>query len=77
MVAVSLDRTVEECSNTVDRCGVEWVNLCNPSGGSAEVAAAYGVTSLPAYVLVNRSGTIITRGASMDDIRRKLDEVLK
>ena len=77
VVAVSLDRTVEECSNTVDRCGVEWVNLCNPSGGSAEVAAAYGVTSLPAYVLVNRSGTIITRGASMDDIRHKLDEVLK
>lgn len=76
IVGISLDRTAEECEKAVDGAGAQWINLCNPSGGSAEVAAAYGVTSLPAYIVVNKEGTIISRGTSLDDAKSKLEEIL-
>ena len=75
IVGVSLDGSVEECKATVDELGLEWVQLCNPAGGSAEVAAAYGITSLPSAVLVNKRGTIISRLATIDDVLKKFEEL--
>ena len=75
IVGVSLDGSVEECKATVDELGLEWVQLCNPAGGSAEVAAAYGITSLPSAVLVNKRGIIISRLATIDDVLKKFEEL--
>ena len=75
IVGVSLDGSVEECKAAVDELGLEWVQLCNPAGGSAEVAAAYGITELPSAVLVNKRGTIISRLATIDDVLKKFEEL--
>ena len=58
-----------------DDLGLDWVQLCNPVGGSAEVAAAYGITELPTAVLVNNRGTIISRLSTVDDILKKFEEL--
>ena len=75
IVGVSLDGSVEECCAVVDELGIEWIQLCNPSGGSAEVAAAYGITVLPSAVLVNNRGTIISRMYSVDEVVKKFEEL--
>ena len=75
VVGVSLDKDVADCKAFVQKSGADWVQLCNPGGGSAELAAAYGVTELPEAVLVNRNGTIIARFQNVDDIRKKLKEL--
>ena len=75
VVGVSLDKDVADCKAFVQKSGADWVQLCNPGGGSAELAAAYGVTELPEAVLVNRNGTIIARFKNVDDIRKKLKEL--
>ena len=76
IVGVSLDRSVEQCRLAVNAHGIEWLQLCNPGGGSAELAAAYGVANLPVYILINNQGTIIQRTESVSDIATKLAEVL-
>ena len=75
IVGVSLDENVDDCKVLVDKLSIDWVQLCNPLGGSAEVAAAYGVTELPSAILVNRRGTIISRMTTVDDVVGKLEEL--
>lgn len=75
IVAVSLDSSIDECRNAADSSGLQAVYLCNPSGGSPEVASAYGVTGLPAMLVVNSKGTIISRTEYVQDIDKKLKEV--
>lgn len=75
IVAVSMDKSVEQCREAVGNYGLPWLQLCNPAGGSAELAAAYGVSSLPAYILINRNGTIILRTGSGIDLKTKFSEI--
>ena len=76
IVAVSLDKSVEQCRTAVGNHGLQWVQLCNPGGGSAELAAAYGISELPFFVLINNSGTIILRSALAKDVVTKLEGLL-
>ena len=75
VVGVSLDGSKEVCNEFVDKLNINWLQLCNPSGGSAEVAAAYGVTDLPTAILVNNRGTIIARMSTLDDVLKKFEEL--
>jgi len=75
IVAVSLDETVEQCAASVEKQGLPWLQLCSPEGGSAELAAAYGVSGLPIAVLINNDGTILLRSASVEDVKSKLSEL--
>lgn len=76
LVTISLDSSVEECVAAVSVKDGSVIHLCNPDGGSAEVASGYGVTTLPYALLVNRNGTILLRTSSMNDIESKLKELL-
>ena len=75
MVGVSLDESVAACKAFADRLQLAWPQLCNPAGGSAEVAAAYGVTELPAAVLINKKGTVIARMSTIEDVLKKFEEL--
>ena len=75
MVGVSLDESAATCKAFADRLQLAWPQLCNPTGGSAEVAAAYGVTELPAAVLVNKKGTVIARMSTIEDVLKKFEEL--
>lgn len=75
VVGVSLDGSADDCRALVEELNIGWVQLCNPFGGSAEVAAAYGITDLPTAILVNNKGTIIARMPTIDDVLKKFDEL--
>ena len=75
IVGVSLDESAATCKAFADRLQLAWPQLCNPTGGSAEVAAAYGVTELPAAVLVNKKGTVIARMSTIEDVLKKFEEL--
>lgn len=75
IVGVSLDGSIEECKALCTEVDVNWVQLCEPSGGSARVAAMYGVAELPAAVLINKNGTIIARMSTVDEVLKKFKEL--
>lgn len=67
-VGVSLDADAGEWRNAVSSLGLSWRQLCSPSGGSNEVAAAYGVDALPSNILINSKGTIIARDLTASEL---------
>lgn len=77
VVGLSLDSDIEECRSAVSKLGLSFVQLCKPTGGSGEVATAYGVDEIPANVLINNKGTILARNLSPAEIEKLLAEGLR
>lgn len=77
VVSVSLDSSIEEWKEGITSLGLDWTQLCSPSGGSAEAAAAYGITSIPMLILIDENGRIVMRGEPAYRVAQQLDELLK
>ena len=76
IVTVSLDDDIKHCSDIINSLGLIGTHLCSPVQGSAELASAYGIHELPACMVINRNGVIISRTSSINDVRNKLNEIL-
>ena len=76
-VGVSLDSSNEDWRKAVASMGLGGVQLCNPSGGSGEVAAEYGVDAVPANILINNKGVIIARDLSPAELDAIVGEASK
>lgn len=77
VVSLSLDNNEKEWKEALASLGMEWVQLCDPTGGSAEVASAYGVEYIPTMLLISKSGEIVMRGEPAPAVYEKLKETLK
>ncbi len=74
---VSLDKTKEKWVAAIAKDGLTWTQVSDLQYFNSVAAAAYGVTSIPATVLIDREGKIIAknlRGAALED---KLAEIFK
>lgn len=74
-VSVALDSDKSELRKSVEVLGLKGVLLCNPDGGSAEVASMYGISGLPVYILINKDGTVIARTSEFGDIKKKISDI--
>ena len=77
IVSVSLDSSDAEWKEGISSPGLGWTQLCSPSGGSAEVASAYGVSSIPMLLLIDSNGKIVMRGEPAYRVAQQLDELMK
>lgn len=77
VVSLSLDSKEDEWKEGVSSMQMTWTQLCDPNNGSAEVASAYGVESIPELILIDSKGKIITRGEPAYRVAEKLQELLK
>ena len=77
VVGLSLDADIKECRNAVAALGLSFTQLCNPAGGSGEVATEYGVDVIPANLLINSKGVILGRNLSPAELDSLLGEALQ
>lgn len=77
LVSVSLDDDSDCWKDAVNELAMDWCQLCDPAGGSMELAAAYGVNTIPNYVLVDSEGTIVLRSLRASDMVLKLREIFR
>ena len=77
VVSLSLDSDNGVWREAVASLAMNWTQLCEPSAGSAEVASAYGVETIPLLLLIDSKGRIIARSASAADIYDKLKELYR
>ncbi len=69
ILGVSLDRKKENWLKAIEADGLSWPQVSDLKGWQNEVAAQYGVRSIPYTVLVDRDGTILARklrGAALE-----------
>ena len=77
VVSLSLDSNDKEWRDGVSSLEMNWTQLCEPKSGSAEVASAYGVESIPELLLIDSEGKIILRGEPAYRVAEKLRELIK
>lgn len=77
IVGVSLDSDAEAWKKAIKDMDMTWDHMSDVKGWECEGAALYGVSSIPATVLVAQDGTIIERNLRGEAIKEKLSELLK
>ena len=74
--SVSLDKQKADWQRAIQQDGLVWPNhVSDLNGWTSSGGAAYGVTSVPSTVLIDREGRIIARDLRGPDLERKLLEI--
>ena len=75
--SVSLDKTREAWVKAIKDDGLVWPNhVSELNYWTSTAGKAYGISSVPSTVLIDRDGKIIARNLRGSDLERKLEEVL-
>ena len=77
IVGVSLDDSAEKWTAAIKTLKMEWDNMSDLKGWASEGSKLYGVTGIPATVLIDQEGTIIARDLRGEKLEEKLKELLK
>lgn len=77
VVSLSLDSSVADWKTGVSQLGMTWTQLCDPRAGSTEVAGAYGIRTIPHFVLIDNSGKIILRTSLPEEVEALLEVLTK
>lgn len=72
---VCLDTTKQQWINAVQSQNLPWVSVCDLKGMAGIAPRIYNVSQVPANYLIDRSGEIVARNVSVDNMRRWLDRL--
>ena len=75
VVGVSLDSKAESWLAAIKQIGMEWPNISDLKGWKSAATSAYGVSSIPANVLLDGEGRIVANNLRGADLGAKLREV--
>ncbi|HHM20572.1 MAG TPA: TlpA family protein disulfide reductase [Bacteroidetes bacterium] len=75
VLGVSLDRDKNRWLQAIERDGLIWNHVSDLKGWKNEAAKLYGVSSIPATVLLDREGKIIARNLRGPQLEAKLKEI--
>lgn len=74
--SVSLDKQRDQWLQAISQDGLEWDNhVSDLNGWTSSGGAAYGITSVPSTVLIDRQGRIIARNLRGAELENKLREI--
>ena len=74
--SVSLDKNRNDWTNAIKNDGLVWENhVSDLNGWTSTGGAAYGITSVPSTVLVDREGRIIAKNLRGKELEFKLKEI--
>ncbi len=75
--SVSFDKNREDWLRAIQQDGLVWPNhVSDLNGWTSSGGATYGITSIPATVLIGRDGRIIARNLRGNELAAKLKELL-
>lgn len=75
IVGVSLDAGKEMWRAAVEKDGLEWIHVSDLKYWDNEVAIQYGITSVPASILIDPDGVIIAKNLRGQAVSEKLAEL--
>lgn len=77
ILGVSFDKDFEAWKKAIQDDNLTWKHISDLQHWNNGAASVYGIRAIPQNVLVNPEGIIIARNLHGDDLRKKLEEVLK
>lgn len=77
ILGVSLDMKKESWIKAIEDDGLIWHNVSDLKYWNNEAAKAYGISSIPSNLLLDENGIIVAKNLRGDDLRVKVEEILK
>ncbi len=77
VVGVSLDQGKAAWEEAVKKDNLPWIHVCDLKGWKNEVAALYGINSVPQNFLVNPQGVIIAKNLRGENLTEQLKTLIK
>lgn len=77
ILGVSFDRDMKAWKKAIDDDKLTWKHISDIQHWNNGAAGVYGIKAIPQNVLVNPEGIIVARNLHGDDLRKKLEEILK
>ena len=74
---VSGDTEKESWLETIKQDKLIWTNVFDEKGTNSKPFLIYGINGIPDNFLINSEGVIVARNLRGDELRKKLDELLK
>lgn len=75
IVGISLDSDKASWEKGSEKLNITWPQMSDLGGWKSELAAAYGVNSIPMTLIIDKEGKIIARGLHGEDLQNKLAEL--
>lgn len=69
ILGVSLDNDHDKWASFVEKEQLNWLHMSDLKAWECVPAQLYGVMAVPSTVLIDSTGTIVTRNASVEDLR--------
>ncbi len=76
VIGVNLDNQPNGVKPYMQQNGMTWPQIYEPGGLDSPPSLAFGIISLPTMFLVDKTGIVHSRPASMDDVKAALPELL-
>ena len=77
VLGVSLDMQKENWIKAIEDDGLIWHNISDLKYWNNEAAKSYGISSIPSNLLLDENGIIIAKNLRGEDLRKKVNEILK
>lgn len=77
VLGVSLDMEKDKWIKAIEDDGLIWHNISDLKYWNNEAAKSYGISSIPSNLLLDENGTIIAKNLRGEDLRSKVQEILK
>ena len=75
VLGVSLDKDKDRWENAIEKDGLKWHHVSDLKGWGNSAAKLYGVSSIPATVLLDKEGKILARNLRGPALEAKLREI--
>ena len=73
LMSICLDGNPAECKSQITRDSLTWPIVCDGQMWAMPIVKKLGLYAVPDNMLVDRSGKIVIRHASMNDIKKELE----
>ncbi len=77
ILGVSLDMKKENWIKAIEDDGLIWHNVSDLKYWNNAAAQDYAISSIPSNILIDENGTIIAKNLRGEDLRKKVEEILK
>ena len=77
VLGINLDATPELADAYIKQHQVPWAHIHEEGGLESAPARDFGVISLPTMFLVDKSGKVVNRSATVSDLKKALPDLLK
>lgn len=72
---VCLDTSKQQWINAVQTQNLPWISVCDLNGMNGIAPKIYNISQVPANYIIDKSGEIVARNVSINDMRRTVDRL--